>query len=155
MKEKSNMHANSNGAIRMTSLHSKHPEWELNIQTQLHKQHNDGKCCHFHCICSTKPKTSAQLLQLQRLHSSEEYKTKPIWLTNTPSPVPLLFFPCPCPGDSPSDSSHWSVAATVWWESIWLHPSHPTPHIWFWGVDASGFLNTSEVTGQGMLPDLF
>lgn len=59
---------------------------------------------------------------------------------------------CPCPGDFPQDSNHWSVAVTVQRETVCLCRTHPAHlvlgcrRIW---------LNISVVMGQGMPLDLF
>ncbi len=60
--------------------------------------------------------------------SSEENKTKqkPFDLPTRPRPPHPLFLHCTGPIDSPSDTSHWSVAVAVGWESVWLCPSRPT-----------------------------
>ncbi len=142
-EKKSNLNTNS------TCLRSKTHWIRVNIQTQLCKQHNDGKCCasfiafdlsNQRCLHSYKFREHNHQRKTNKSHLTYQHT-----LTR-PTPFP----PLSCPGDSPSDTRHWSVAVAVGWESVWLHPSRG-PHIWFWGVHASGCL----ITGQGMPPVLF
>lgn len=128
----------------------------LNIQMQLHNQNDDGKYCVsfilFDLLDQSDVKASESTMQgkfIRRQQNKSHSTYQHALARHTP-----FHLHCPCPGDFPLDANHWSVAVTVQWERetvclCWTHPAHLVLGcrcIW---------LNISEVTGQGMLPDLF
>lgn len=111
----------------------------LNIQMQLRKQKDDRKYCASFILFDLPNQRDVKASEStkQRESSSEGNKIKAIQLTNTPSPVTPLFI---------STVPHLVISLQM--QIIEMRQSQyikrpsvsagPTPHIWFWGVDASG-----------------